>query len=398
MRPRAFAGLLLCAFLLGATWPTLAALPGVPSQIVAGGAYAITQGTGPLSINESLVENLTARFHPAIVSPELFGLGTLAGEPVVVRAAEPDAFLFLEGGSWVDRVTGTDAFAYAGEGLADRLGLTTGATVTLVGSYAPRIAFVRITGIYHSETPANDELLVDYAMGRFLTAIGPVAFHSIRIRTADLAALLEFLERFGASVHVSGSGLAGADVHSDPHGDERIANLILRTGLGGSPRDYLATAVAEATASVRVVAYGIAALLGLLVAFGIHAVQARAFADRVPGVGVLRAIGAGNRWMLRRLLVEAIPFALLAGVLGALIGFVTGRLLQPQVGLVIFGHQAPLPLDVTTLIVIALAVVAISVGSALFLLRAALRVRPVESIRETPTVEPPQSLEVVLRG
>src|SRR5437016_10327208 len=36
---------------------------------------------------------------------------------------------------------------------------------------------------------------------------------------------------------------------------------ILRTGIGGAPRDYLSTAVAEATSSVTVVAYGIAALL-----------------------------------------------------------------------------------------------------------------------------------------
>ena len=47
IRPRAFAGLALCAFLLGATWPVLAALPSVPSRVVAGDAFAITQGSGP---------------------------------------------------------------------------------------------------------------------------------------------------------------------------------------------------------------------------------------------------------------------------------------------------------------------------------------------------------------
>src|SRR5439155_699124 len=87
---------------------------------------------------------------------------------------------------------------------------------------------------------------------------------------------------------------------------------ILRSGIGGAPHDYLSTAVAEATSSVAVVAYGIAALLGILVAFGIHAAQARAFADRAPAVGVLRAIGAGNRWMRRRLLLESFPLALIA--------------------------------------------------------------------------------------
>jgi hypothetical protein len=389
---------LLCAFLLGATWPTLAALPGVPSRIVAGDAYAITQGTGAYSINTSLAENLTVRLRPDVLSPEILGLGTLAGEPVVVRAAKPDPFLLLEGGFWVNRSPGTDGFAFVGEGLSHRLGLVTGATVTLVGSYAPRIAFVRITGIYRAETPANDELLVDYVMGRFLTGIGSQNFHSIRVRTGAPAGLIAFLNEFGASVHVSGPAFARADVHSDPPNDERLANLILRTGRGGAPRDYLATAVGEATTSLRVVTVGIAVLLAVLVAFGVHAVQARAFADRVPAVGVLRAVGASNRWMRRRLLIETIPFSLLAGVLGAGIGFLAARFLQPEVSLVVFGHQVPLSFDLVTFAIIALVLVAISVGSALVLLGGALRLRPTESIRETTAVEPPQSLEAILRG
>src|SRR5207245_3537858 len=112
--------------------------------------------------------------------------------------------------------------------------------------------------------------------------------------------------------------------------DERISNLILRSGIGGAPRDYLSTAVAEATSSVSVVAYGIAGLLGVLVAFGIHAAQARAFADRAPAAGVLRAIGAGNRWMRRRLLLGSFALVLGAAVRGAGIGLPPGRGLGPK--------------------------------------------------------------------
>ena len=398
MRPRAFAGLLLCAVLLGATWPTLAALPGVPAGVVAGDAYAITQGTGGLSINTSLVENVTAQPWATVVSPEMFGLGTVAGEPVIVRAADPDPFVSLEGGSWISGGTPANEFGFAGEGLAHRIGLAVGDTVTVVGSYTPRIAFVQISGIYHTPTPANDELLLDFGMGRFLTGLGPMNFHSIRVRTSDSMALLRFLEGFQASVHVTGPTGIRADVHSDPPSDERLANLILRTGVGGTPRDYLATAVAEATTSVRVVAIGIGVLLVILVAFGVHAVQARAFADRVPSVGVLRAIGARNRWMRRRLLIETVPFAVFAGALGAIVGFEVGRILQPLVSVVIFGHQVPIVFDLPTFLLIVVAMVAISVGSALVLLGLSLRVRPVESIRGSRPHERPESLEVVLRG
>ena len=364
---------------------------------MAGDAYTITQGSGPLSINVSLAANITNRSWAVTVSPEILGLTTLAGDPVVVRAVDHDAFLRLENASPVSGSMGGDEFGLAGENLALRFGLATGDTVTLAGAYAPRIAFVRITGIFRTQSAANDELLVNIGMGRFLTGLGPLNYHTIRVRTADPSALLSFLDGFGASVHVTGPGIARLDVHSDPPNDERLANLILRTGFGGAPRDYLATAVGEAATSVRVVAYGIAVLLGILVAFGVHAVQARAFADRVAAVGVLRAVGASDGWMRRRLLTETIPFSFLSGTIGAAIGFFAGIFLEPDLSLVVFGHQVPIDFDVAAFALIALVLVAISIGSAVALLNAALRLRPTESIREEPAIESPRSLEVVLR-
>ena len=391
--------MVLCAFLLGATWPILGALPGVPTRILAGDAYLVTQGSGPYSINESLAGNLTAHTSWArVVSPEILSLGTVLGEPVVVRAADPAAFFSLEGGTWVQGATVGDRTAVVGEGLVRRLGLAVGDDVTVLGSSVPRIAFVRIAGIYRTATSANDELLVDFAMGRLLSGLGATGFHSIRIRTTDPTALLTFLRGFGASVHVTGPDLSRVDIASDPPTDERISNLILRTGIGGAPRDYLASAVAEATNSVGVVADGIAALLGILVAFGIHAVQARAFADRVPAVGVLRAIGAGNRWMRRRLLAESLPLAAGAAILGAGLGFLAETSLQPNASLVIFGHEVLVSFDLATFALVVLAVVAISILSGLLLLRRAMAARPVESIRETSAVASPQSLEAILRG
>jgi len=358
----------------------------------------VTQGSGPYSVNESLVQNLTGQPWARIVSPEILSLGTVRGEPVVVRAADPATFFSLESGTWVQAGAVGDRTAVAGEGLVRRLGLAVGDDVTVVGSSVPRIAFVRISGIYRAATSANDELLVDFAIGRLLSGLGATGFHSIRIRTTDPTALLTFLRGFGASVHVTGPDLPRVDIASDPPTDERISNLILRTGIGGTPRDYLASAVAEATNSVGVVAYGIAALLGILVAFGIHAVQARAFADRIPAVGVLRAIGAGNRWMRRRLLAESLPLAVGAAILGAGLGFLAETSLQPNASLVIFGHEVLVSFDLATFALVVLAVVAISILSGLWLLRKAMAARPAESIRETPAIASPQSLEAILRG
>src|SRR5438552_1646370 len=267
---------------------------------------------------------------------------------------------------------GGSQFGLAGEALATRFGLATGDTVTIVGAFVPRIAFVRITGVFRAESVANDELLVDFSMARFLTGLGPANYHSIRVRTTDPGEMLRFLDRFQSSVHVSGPGIDPTDIHSDPPKDERLANVILRTGVGGAPRDYLATALGEATTSVRVVAYGIAILIGVLVGFGVHATQARAFADRAPAVGVLRAIGASNGWLRRRLLLESLPFAVLAGLLGAAIGFFTGIVLLRGLDLIVFGHQVPIAFDLVTSALIVLVLVGISMASAVVLLRAYL--------------------------
>ncbi|HEX9341780.1 MAG TPA: FtsX-like permease family protein [Thermoplasmata archaeon] len=395
MPRRGLAGLFLCAALLGATWPTLAALPALPGRILAGDVYAITQGSGALSVNASLVENLTSQGW--LVSPEILAPTTIEGEPVLARGADPATFLALEGLPGQAPVVG-DRWAFAGEGLASRLGLRVGDSVTIVGSALPRIAFAQITGTYRTDTTANDELVVDFPTARILTGLGPRNFHSIRVRTTDVASLVAFLDRTGASVHVSGPGFAGADVHSEPTTDERITNIILRTGRGGAPRDYLSSAIGEAATSVRVVAYGIAALLGLLVAFGIHAVQARAFADRRPAVGVLRALGAGNGWMRRRILRETVPAALLASTLGTALGVGASLLVRPRGVLLVFGHSIPVSTDVSVFAAIVVAVVVASLASSLVLLGRAMKVRPTESIREQPAVEPPRSLEVVLRG
>ncbi len=397
MTRRAFAGLILCAFLLGATWPTLAALPALPGRIVLGDVYAITQGSGGFSINESLAENLTAQPWTDLVSPEILALGTLAGEPVLVRGAEPFAFVRMEDGDWVQSASVLDRWAFAGEGLATRLALESGTSVTLVGSAIPRRAFARITGVYRTETTANDELVVDYATARTLTGVGPEAYHTIRVRASDPGRLVAFLEAFGASVHVSGPDMPRVDVHSDPPTDERVTNLILRSGRGGTPRDYLSSAISEATISVRVVAYGIAGLLALLVAFGIHAIQARAFADRSTAVGILRAVGAGNGWMRRRILAETLPLALVAAAIGAGVGVLAAVWLRPSGRLLVFGHTVPVTFDLVTFAAIVVAVVLASTASALGLLRAALSARPAESIGERLATDPPQSLEVVLR-
>src|SRR5438309_11416348 len=158
----------------------------------------ITKESATPAINTSLAENLTRQFAAGNVSPEILSLGTLRGEPVLIRAVKPDPFFAIEGAEPVPSVTLGDRWALVGEGLAGRLGLSAGDNVTLVGSVLPRIAFAPIAGVYRTATPANDELLVDYGLGRFLAGLGSTSFHSIRLKPSAPDAPLAFLPGSGA--------------------------------------------------------------------------------------------------------------------------------------------------------------------------------------------------------
>ena len=393
-----FAGLLLCALLLGVAWPLLAALPAVPSQVLAGDVYVITQGSGPYSINDSLAQNLSAQPWAQAVSPEIFSLGTLDGSAVVVRGVEPASFLGVEDAEGAVPATLPPAWALSGAGLQARLGLAPGDELTLVGSAVPRLDVVPLAGVFHAATAANDELLVDFATARFLTGVAAGIYHSIRVKTTDPQALVAFLQQRGASAHVSGpaGSLGGANTAPLPT-DPRIINLFLRYGIGPLPADYLTEGIAEATNSVQVVAWGLEALVIFLVALGVHAVQARAFADHRATVGVLRALGAPANWVRLRALAEWLPLAALAGALGSGLGFLAASLLAPNAAIVAFGHEVRVAFDPVLWLLAAGAVVAIGAASQLLLLGAALRDRPSASLRREPVRGPPQSLEVVLR-
>jgi len=370
----------------------------VPNAVLGGDVYVITQGTGAYSINDSLVQNLSAQGWARTVSPEIFSLGTLLGLPVVVRGVDPVAFLRIEGATTPPPGSLPLSWALAGSGLEGRAGLASGEELTLVGSSISRLGVVPLAGVFRTATAANDELLVDFGTARFLTGVGPNVYHSIRVQTDDPSALLAFLQARGASAHVTGpSGNVGGANTAPLPTDPRIINLFLRYGLGPLPGDYVAEGIAEATNSVQVVAWGLEVLVLLLVTMGLHAVQARAFADREATVGVLRALGAPNGWMYLRALRETLPLAAGAGLLGSLLGFAAALFLPSGAAIAVFGHAVRVAFDPLGILLVAAAVLVVSLASELRLVRRAMQERPAEAIRGTPALAPPPSLEVVLR-
>ena len=387
---------MLCAAVLAAIWPALAGLPLLPARVVVGDAYAITQGSGPRSIEDRLVANLTSQAWAEVVSPEILVFTAIRDEPVVVRGALRDAFLRLESGTIRAEAPGVVPGATAGEGLARRLGLRLGESVALVGSGAPRLAVLRIDGTFSAPTPARDELLLDLETARSLSGLTERVYHTIRVKTSEPDALLAFLATSGESVHVYGPGLGRVDILSDPPADQRLLSLVLRFGSAPIPRDAVAAAMSIATNSVLVVAVGLAAFVGLLVALAIHGVQARAFADCRKTVGVLRVLGAGHGWIRARTMAEGLPVAVAAAVLGTILGAALGLALRPVTSFVFFGHEVGAAIDpIAYALVVALVVLA-SALSSLALVGGVLRETPAESIQERAVPEAPRALEAVL--
>ena len=366
--------------------------------MLAGDVYVITQGTGPYSINDSLAQNLSAQPWAQVVSPEIFSLGTLDGSAVVVRGVDPTAFLALEDAAWTPPAAWPMSWALAGSGLALRSGAASGDELTLVGSAIPRLDVVPLAGTFRTATAANDELLVDYGTARFLTGVGAGVYHSIRVQTTDPAALLAFLEQRGASAHVTGPGGSAGNANTDAlPTDPRVINLFLRYGLGTLPPDYVAEGIAEATNSVQVVAWGLEILVFLLVALGIHAVQARAFEERRAAVGVLRTLGAAGPWVRLRALREMLPLATLASAVGVGLGLGAAMVLAPSAVVLAFGHTVQVGFDPIGLVLGVVAVVGVSGISELGLVGGSLRQRPAEAFRREASRRPAPSLEVVLR-
>ena len=385
-------GLFLCALLLGATVPSLLAIPSLPTQVFTGDVYVITQGSGPIAVNDSLVQNLSAQSWAVLVSPEIFVLTSYQGQPLFVRGVDPAVFLPLDGGSWVEGGTGPGTWAAVGAGLESRLGVALGTYLTLTGSSAPRVAVVPVTGVFRAATSANDELIVPLSVARFFSSVPEHSYYSVRVKTTDVPALLAFLQRYGNAIHVTSPSSAPGALNP------RLVNQFLLYGTAGLPTSFLAEGLAEATNSMQVAALGLVSLVILLLAFGIHALQARAFADRRAAVATLRALGAGRAWLLRRAALEASPYAVLAGLAGPLPGFVPSPALWSSSALLILGHTVRVSFDPWLFVLLVLVVVAVSLLSQSLLLATTWRDRPGEAARETKSQAPPVSLEVVVRN
>jgi len=142
---------------------------------------------------------------------------------------------------------------------------------------------------------------------------------------------------------------------------------------------YQAAKISEGNVSVALFAIG--AISALLAALAIASIYSKEVHESRRTLGILRTIGASKR-AIRRLIF---PQALRSGLAGAAVGIVLGVLVVDSMSrsglFMVFGHTLALELDLLLLLMVLLASVAISVGTALWCSMAASRESAIVSIR-----------------
>jgi ABC-type lipoprotein release transport system permease subunit len=142
---------------------------------------------------------------------------------------------------------------------------------------------------------------------------------------------------------------------------------------------YQAAKISEGNVSVALFAIG--ATSALLAALAIASIYSKEVHESRRTLGILRTIGASKR-AIRRLIF---PQALRSGLAGAAVGIVLGVLVVDSMSrsglFMVFGHTLALELDLWLLLMVLLASVVISVGTALWCSMAASRESAIVSIR-----------------
>ena len=103
-------------------------------------------------------------------SPEIVLAQVSDGQPYLARGANYSDFAAVTGAELVEgrEPTAPDE-AVIGRNLAKTLDVSVGETVTLGGSDHPAIARVRIVGVYETDSPVNDQLIVPLETGHHLS-------------------------------------------------------------------------------------------------------------------------------------------------------------------------------------------------------------------------------------
>jgi ABC-type lipoprotein release transport system permease subunit len=333
--------------------------------------YIISQASSGSPVTYELVEMLRSQEWVDAVSPEVYAFIAIRERAVVVRGIEPAAFALLEGLTLPGDLG--EEFLLVGERLASRLGVQAGDSILLPGSLRPLLMEVTVDGILHADGALGDEVLMDLPRARRVAGLSEGSIILIRVRVGDGQRLVEYLASQRADVVVGKEG-SGLRVEDGQVVDDRIGALLLtRPELARElGRSYVASFARYSGNSLRVLVLGMGILTGALFLIILSSSVVRFLVERRRDVGLVLALGGGLGALFSAWGRRILTLGLLSGVLGILVGILTGELLERAGTFTLFGHLLAYEVDLWTFLTILLlyaAALVLSVIMALLFLR-----------------------------
>ena len=163
----------------------------MPNRVLGGNnIYVMISSTDKNPIRSNIdirfaygIENLS---YVQAVSPEIYAFTTINGKSATIRGVIFKKFFNLQGGGVVDGSFPHTLFdALIGVDAQKMLNLKIGDTLFLRGSFTSSIAIVNITGVFRTNSPADDEILVSIPTAEKLAGIKPGMVSIIRIKTSE---------------------------------------------------------------------------------------------------------------------------------------------------------------------------------------------------------------------
>jgi ABC-type lipoprotein release transport system permease subunit len=399
-------GMILCILLFSASVPILIGVRDSPESMFKGDdVITLTQTNINTPISASLAQRLNNEEFIDAASPEIYAFSYIisrkSGEyqPVLVRGVDPSNFLKIEN---AEMQSGDYAgnFMLAGEGVAKRLGIIIGNSITITGSTHPSILEGTVSGIFTSPTSSNDQILIPLASARKLMGLSGDNILSIRIKTENEQKLIDFLTEEEYSVLVSKKDGIPVSVNHNKTYEEQIAEELAfkysdTEKFSSSNQSFISTFIQKGSGTVGVVVLGFIVLNALLTFIGITAILGRGVIERRKDIGILAAIGANKRTIYFVLLKDLLVISTIASGIGVILGFITAVFVQNMDLIVAFGITIQPSIDLVLFVVTFFVAIIIGCTSGLLASSLILTERPSKLMQETEDVKEEMKTETL---
>ena len=194
IRPRTIVVVALTILVFTASVSVLSALKAAPASFAASNVFVISDSSAPTifssHVDASIAPMLDSFENITGTSSEIFAFSSWDGVSYTIRGVDFEDLtrtgpkleqLRLFGGTSL----ANGSSALVGSGLLERLGINLPTIIPLVGSYSPKVEFVKVIGTFTSGSPLDDEMLVSLDVARTLSGMPQGKVSIIRVATSE---------------------------------------------------------------------------------------------------------------------------------------------------------------------------------------------------------------------